>query len=112
MERRQSGRISVDIPLTFSDGIIKVQGMSSDFSHEGLFIITKKPFKAGTDISMLLEVSANDKIYTLGKVIRVIQSGADNIKDGMGIKITRMTAAYQKFIRDLAYDKLAVDDSE
>ena len=98
---RTSSRIRKELPLTFSNGDVRKKGMSSDFSWTGLFIITQHTFKPGTTVEMHLEVTVSNRIFLTGIVVHAIQTGIDGVKDGMGIKLTRMPRDYQIFLNSL-----------
>lgn len=101
MSKRTSDRKKKRLTITFSDGHVENNGMSSDFSSTGLFIRTRKAFDPGTPVTMVLEVAANRKIPLTGVVARAIRTGVMDFKNGMGIRLTSVPQAYEEFLKEL-----------
>lgn len=101
MSKRTSDRKKKRLTITFSDGHVENNGMSSDFSSTGLFIRTRKAFNPGTPVTMVLEVDANRKIPLTGVVARAIRTGVMDFKNGMGIRLTSVPQAYEEFLKEL-----------
>lgn len=100
MSKRAQRKIK-RLPITFSDGTVEYQGMSSDFSSTGLFIRTRKAFNPGTSVKMVMEVDENRKIALTGVVARAIKTGVMDFKNGMGIKLTAIPQTYEDFLNEL-----------
>ncbi|MEK6528091.1 MAG: PilZ domain-containing protein [Nitrospirota bacterium] len=101
MSKRSSDRKKKRLTITFSDGNVENNGMSSDFSSTGLFIRTRKAFNPGTPVTMVLEVDINRKIPLAGVVARAIKTGVVDFKNGMGIRLTSIPQAYEEFLKEL-----------
>ena len=101
MSKRTSDRKKKRLAITFSDGQVENNGMSSDFSATGLFIRTRKAFDPGTPVTMVLEVDVNRKISLTGVVARAIKTGVIDFKNGMGIRLTSVPQAYEEFLKEL-----------
>ena len=101
-EKRGSARFRKELPLTFSNDNGNYKGMSSDFSDSGIFVITREPFKPGSNIKMSLEVTEKKKIYLSGIVVRAIKTGIEDVKDGMGVKLNNSPFIYHNFVKTLA----------
>lgn len=89
------------LPITFSDGVVEHNGISSDFSSSGLFIRTRKAFDPGTPLKMVLEVDESRKIPLTGVVARAIKTGVLDFKNGMGMMLTSIPKAYEDFLKEL-----------
>ncbi len=101
MGKRQFTRKIKRLTITFTDGVKEHSGVSSDFSSNGIFIRTRKPFKPGTSLKMVLEINENKKIELTGIVARAIKFGTMVIKDGMGVRLDSIPDAYEDFLMDL-----------
>jgi Tfp pilus assembly protein PilZ len=101
VDKRITRRKIKRLNIIFSDGTEEHPGTSSDFSTNGLFIRTRKPFKPGTAVTMLLEISVTQKIALSGVVIRAIKTGLRDFKNGMGIKLDSIPHEYEVFLSDL-----------
>lgn len=101
MGKRQFTRKIKRLPVTFSDGVKEHSGVSSDFSSNGLFIRTRRPFSPGTRVKMVLEIGENQKIELTGTVARALKLGTMVFKDGMGVKLDAVPDAYEDFIMNL-----------
>jgi len=101
IERRSGKRIVRELPIAFSNSEMEYRGVSMDFSASGLFILTGEPFKPGTMVKMILEVSKKKMIRLAGVVIRTIKTGDINVKDGMAIKLDEMPYIYHQFLESL-----------
>ncbi len=101
MTKRAADRKKKRLSITFSDGQVENNGMSSDFSSTGLFIRTRKAFNPGTPVTMVLEVDASRKIPLTGVVARAIRTGVVDFKNGMGIRLTSVPQAYEEFLKEL-----------
>ena len=100
MDKRDCRRKIKRLNISFSDGTTGYNGISSDFSCNGLFIRTRNGFRAGTIIKMIFEV--DDKTISMtGVVARSVKPGITTIKFGMGIEITATHPVYDNLISEL-----------
>ena len=100
MEKRNCKRKIKRLNISFSAGKTEYNGISSDFSCNGLFIRTRNGFKDGTILEIMLEI--DDKTIPMtGIVVRYIKPGITTVKFGMGIKITVTHPHYDKLISEL-----------
>ncbi len=104
MDKRACRRKIRRLNITFSDGINEFNGISSDFSCNGLFIRTRKGFKEGTTLNMILEMDNGQKVPLSGVVIRTIKIQISSFKNGMGIELTSIPKEYDDFVKEL-YEK-------
>jgi hypothetical protein len=109
MEKRECKRKIRRLNITFSDGKTEYNGISSDFSCNGLFIRTRKGLNEGTILSMQLELEKGKIIPLTDVVKRSIKtniSGYDtsSYKNGMGIKLTSIPEEYDNFVKELYKD--------
>ncbi|MEE8329542.1 MAG: PilZ domain-containing protein [Thermodesulfovibrionia bacterium] len=95
---RRTRRLNV----SFSDGKAEHSGTSSNFSLKGIFIRTRKAFNPGTSLKMVLEVNEHQKIDFTGVVVWATRTGIMDFKNGMGIKITSISQAYEDFVKELS----------
>jgi Tfp pilus assembly protein PilZ len=102
MSKRVTDRKIKRLPITFSDGKVEYNGLSSDFSPSGIFIRTRKAFNPGTHVKMVLEVDKDHKIELTGIVARAIKTGVADFKNGMGIKLTYIPKEYEDFVKELS----------
>jgi Tfp pilus assembly protein PilZ len=101
MDKRIVPRRIKRLSITFSDGKVERTGTSSDFSETGLFIRTRKPFNPGTNVNIVIEITAGKQIRLEGIVVRAIKTGAMDFKNGMGIKLTTIPEEYKNFVKGL-----------
>ncbi|MDP2754997.1 MAG: PilZ domain-containing protein [Nitrospirota bacterium] len=106
MEKRECKRKIRRLNITFTDGKEEYNGISSDFSCNGLFIRTRKSFNEGIKLKMQLEIENGKKIPLTGIVKRAIKTNISgyNIsgyKNGMGIRLTSIPKEYDNFIKEL-----------
>lgn len=111
MEKRQCKRKIKRLNITFSDGKKEYNGISSDFSCNGLFIRTRNSFNEGTVLKMHLEMDDAKRIPLTGVVKRALKmniSGYDisghktsSFKNGMGVRLTSIPVEYDNFIKEL-----------
>ena len=89
------------LTVTFSDGTEERSGTTSDLSHTGIFIRTRKIFKPGTHLSLILELDDSRKINLTGTVTRYVKLGTTVFKDGMGVKLTSIPQDYKDLVDKL-----------
>ena len=96
MEKRNCKRKIKRHNISFSAGETEYNGISSDFSCNGLFIRTRNGFKEGTILEIMLEI--DDKTIPMTGIVK---PGITTVKFGMGIKITATHHHYDKLISEL-----------
>jgi hypothetical protein len=114
MEKRECKRKIRRLNITFSDGKAEYNGISSDFSCNGLFIRTRNSFNEGTELKMQLELEKGKIIPLTGVVRRAIKTNissynmssykTSSYKNGMGIKLTSIPEEYDNFVKELYKD--------
>jgi len=114
MEKRTCKRKIKRLNITFSDGNEEYNGISSDFSCNGLFIRTRKGFCEGTILAMNLKLEDGKLIPLTGVVRRITKINISSFdissyktssyKNGMGIKLTSIPKEYDDFIKELYKD--------
>ena len=103
MEKRNCKRKIKRLYVSFSDGNAEYNGISSDFSCNGLFIRTRKGFEKGTELEMVLDLD-NGPTPLIGEVARIIKPRIATVKCGIGVKLTSISPEYENFIKEL-YEK-------
>jgi Tfp pilus assembly protein PilZ len=104
MEKRECKRKIRRLNIKFSDGKTEHNGISSDFSCNGLFIRTRKGYNAGTTLNMQLELQNGKIIPLTGMVKRTIKTDVSSYKNGMGIHLTSIPKEYDNFVKELYKD--------
>ena len=114
MDKRECKRKIRRLNITFTDGKEEYNGISSDFSCNGLFIRTRKSFNEGIKLKMHLEIENGKKIPLTGIVKRAIKTNisgynissykTSSYKNGMGIRLTSIPKEYDDFIIELYKD--------
>jgi Tfp pilus assembly protein PilZ len=89
------------LPVTIHDGVKEYRGTTSDMSHTGIFIRSRKIFKPGTPLKLVIEIDETRKISLLGIVKRFIKLGTTVFKDGLGIELTSIPQEYKDLVEDL-----------
>jgi Tfp pilus assembly protein PilZ len=64
-DKREGRRIIKRLRLTFLCGDEEYKGISSNFSDSGLFIKTRKRFKPGSSVNIILELEDIQKIIKI-----------------------------------------------
>lgn len=108
-DRRGFKRFARHCEAEFTARGITRKGIGSDFSINGFFIRTTRPFAVDELINIRLHLPDNSLSSLQGKVIRAMNNSLGNItaafaktyKNGMGVKIIKKDATYLHFIRSL-----------
>lgn len=80
---------------------------STDISLGGVFLETSVPFKVGDTLHIRFVLPRVDKsIITIGKVVRLGQSGAGSVP-GIGIEFERLNFDDKKLIEGYVVDEIA-----
>jgi hypothetical protein len=106
MSKRVGERKIRRLPVTFTvEGGEEHRGTSSDFSETGIFIRTRKVFRPGATVNIVVELDENKKINLRGVVARSVKLGSFGtttaFKDGIGVKLTNIQQEYIVFIEEL-----------
>ncbi|MBI4698447.1 MAG: PilZ domain-containing protein [Nitrospirae bacterium] len=101
MEKRRAKRTIKRLSITFSDGNEEYNGTSSNLSVNGLFIRTRKAFKVGALLKMVLETDKGQSINLTGVVARAIKTGIQDFKNGMGIRLVNAPQDYVELVSSL-----------
>ena len=109
MDKRECKRKIRRLNITFTDGKEEYNGISSDFSCNGLFIRTRKSFNEGIKLKMQLEIENGKRIPLTGIVKRAIKTNISgysisSYKNGMGIRLTSIPKEYDDLIKELYKD--------
>ncbi len=89
------------ITVIFSDGTVEHRGTTSDLSHTGMFIRTRKILKPGTPVKLTMELNENRNIALTGVVARFVKLGTTVFKDGIGVKLTTIPPEYKDLVQEL-----------
>lgn len=92
------------LPVTIHDGVNEYRGTTSDMSHTGIFIRSRKVFKPGTPLKLIIEIDETREISLVGVVKRFIKLGTTVFKDGLGIKLTSIPQEYKDLVEKLLKD--------
>lgn len=88
--------------ITFTCEEEKHRGISSNVSSTGLFIKTRKKFKAGLPVNMTVDKDESQKMNLNGVIARTkITSRFDKFENGIGIGLTEVPQAYKDFMEVL-----------
>ena len=104
MNKRFCKRKIKRLNVIYSDGQIEYNGISSDFSCNGLFIRTRNGFKEGTKLNMQLELESGKKIPLCGTLKRMVKTQITNFKNGMGVELLSVPMGYDMLIEELYID--------
>lgn len=105
MDKRTCKRKIRRLNICFSDGNTECNGISSDFSCNGLFIRTRRGFKEGTTVIMKLEMENGEVLPMRGVVKRLIKTQMAHYKNGMGIELSSIPKEYDNFVEELYKEK-------
>jgi Tfp pilus assembly protein PilZ len=106
-DKRKDKRKIKRLHITILCGENQHKGISSNFSFSGLFIKTRKKFKPGSSVSMILEVNDSQKMSLRGTIARTkIGSKFDKFNDGIGIQLTTIPQAYKHHVETLINDNI------
>jgi len=103
-ERRRQERFMVRCEVEFTGDGQKYEGISSNFSINGLFIKTEALFAPGTIIDILVHLPDGSISKLKGKVARFLRATnakGTSLEDGIGIAIIANEPSYYRFIRSL-----------
>jgi len=103
---KSSSRITRRLSLTFSNGEVEYNGVTSNISETGLFIRTRKPFPPGTNIIVKIETPDTRDIMMEGVVIWALKTGISDFKDGMGVKLINIPEAYRVLLRKIRGEEI------
>lgn len=100
-DKRNSKRKIKRLPVAFLCGTEECRGISSNMSHTGLFIKSRKTFKRGQTLKMVLDLDGNRKIALQGVVAREINRGFRNNNNGMGVELAETPREYTEMLKDM-----------
>lgn len=104
-DKRRWLRFTKRLETKFSSGGISSTGISSNLSHGGLFIRTKRGFVLGTIIDIEL-VMPDGKISLLKGVVKnVSKTLIPTLRNGMGVKLIEKDTTYINFLKSLTEEK-------
>ncbi|MBI4687693.1 MAG: PilZ domain-containing protein [Nitrospirae bacterium] len=87
-DKREHKRKIRRIPLIFSDGNEQHKALSANLSLEGIFIRTRHALKPGTNLTITLQADDGKDIVMTGVVVRSIKTRLQELRNGMGVKLT------------------------
>ena len=105
VEKRRASRRLKRLPVRCSCGTCEFAGVTSNFSQDGLFIRTKKPFKPGVPVKLLFETDKKSTIALSGVIARAIRKEIMFSKNGMGVKLTSIPQSYSSFLEELSSNR-------
>jgi Tfp pilus assembly protein PilZ len=106
-DKREAKRKIKRLPVTFSCKTEEYFGISSNISTTGLFIRTRKAFKTGLSVNMVLELDENSKISLSGVISRAkIKTKFETSNCGIGVQLTEASEAYLDFLEVLKKNEL------
>ena len=101
MERRQHKRYTSRCEIEFSKNGTTYRGISSNFSMNGLFIRTRNPFAADTEINLIVHFSNGSTAKLKGITRQALRKPSYTQKNGMGIEIIEKDSNYFDFINSI-----------
>ncbi len=101
MQKRRSPRRIKRLEIKFVSDDVVYRGITSDISHEGIFIRTKKGLPPETIIEMDLFLPTGEVINLRGRVKRTIKTLYTEIKNGMGVELIDVPLKYLEYIKNL-----------
>jgi hypothetical protein len=107
--RRRFKRYTRRCEAEFTSGDVRVRGIASDFSLNGLFLKTNYPAAPDTQISITVHLPDGSTSCLKGRVRRSMKTALGKVmgipvrslKNGMGVELTEKDTAYLHFIRSL-----------
>ncbi|GAB4534117.1 MAG: hypothetical protein Fur0020_00430 [Thermodesulfovibrionia bacterium] len=100
---KASKRVTKRLTLTYSDGVVQYNGITSNISATGVFIRTRNPFPPGTNIRLKIETDKGKDIVAEGVVVWALKTGIVDFKNGMGVRLTNIPEAYKELLME-SYD--------
>ena len=101
MEKRQHKRYTSRCEIEFSMNGTTYRGISSNLSLNGLFIKTRNPFAADTEINLIAHLPNGSTSKLKGITRRALRNPVDNQQNGMGIEIIETDSNYFDFINSI-----------
>ena len=101
MEKRIKKRIFKRLEVFFSHNGVRVRGITSNFSENGMFIRTKKGLQPGSRLECELKLPSGETLVLHGIVARTIKTRFQDIKNGMGIHFPDADPKYIVFVKTL-----------
>lgn len=89
------------LSVVYSDGTVEHRATTSDISHTGIFIRTRKTFRPGTHLRIVLELDDSRTVTLTGVVTRLVKLGTTVFKDGIGVKLTSHPQEYKELVEKL-----------
>ncbi|MDA8432141.1 MAG: PilZ domain-containing protein [Nitrospiraceae bacterium] len=110
--KRRFKRFTRRCEAEFTAGDVRLRGIASDFSLNGLFLKTNYPASPDTAISLAVHLPDGSTAYLKGKVKRSMKTAIGKVtgmpmkslKNGMGVELTEKDTAYLNFIRSLIHE--------
>jgi Tfp pilus assembly protein PilZ len=101
-DKRSTKRRIKRMHIIFSCEGKEFRGISSNVSSTGIFIKTRKKFKTGLYVNMIVDIDENQKMNLNGVIARTkITSKFDRFVNGIGIELTEVPQAYKAFMEVL-----------
>jgi Tfp pilus assembly protein PilZ len=107
-EKRNSKRKRKRLPVTYSACDVEFTGYTSNLSSTGMFIRTRKPFRAGVPVRITIHVDKDYTICVTGLTVRACNYGFVCSTNGMGIKLLSNSKEYRDFIEELNFERVVV----
>lgn len=105
-DKRSAKRRIKRMHITFSCDGKEFRGISSNVSYTGLFIKTRKKFKTGSSVNMIVNIDDNQKMNLNGVIARTkLTSKFDRLENGIGIKLIETPNVYKEFMEVLSKEQ-------
>lgn len=84
--------------VKFFCGTEGYRGISSNLSHTGLYIRTRKTFKPGIPVKIVMEADKDKKIVLRGVIVRQVNRRYDNSDNGIGVELDETPQEYKELV--------------
>lgn len=106
LRRRTHNRYTRRLEAEFKVGQRTLRGTSSNLSERGLFVRTISPLTVGSYVEVTITLPDDSQSNVAGIVRRAIKTSFTNVKNGMGIELTKWDENFTKILRTLGDNEL------
>jgi Tfp pilus assembly protein PilZ len=97
-DKRKNKRKIKRFPVKFLCGAEECRGISSNLSHSGLFIRSRKNFKPGVPVKIVMEMDENQKIALSGVIVRQVNRKYGRSDNGIGVEFDETPREYKELV--------------
>ncbi|TNF52588.1 PilZ domain-containing protein [bacterium] len=97
-DKRKNKRKIKRFQVKFLCGTEEYRGISSNLSHTGLYIRTRKTFKSGIPVKIVMEVDEDKKIVLRGVIVRQVNRRYGSSDNGIGIEFDETPQEYKDLV--------------